>query len=199
VQIEFRDMILGLISKAKGTDEKVYFLDPVHQIHNNENGYAWQIIGAKGTKKIQSNTGRRRLNIIGALNPITLETIPILTEANCNTELMISYLSHIKELNKESGIIHIVLDNAGYNRSYEVKEIAIKLGINLIFLPPYCPNLNLIERLWKYFKRKVMKNQYYRTFIEFYDMVSLFFKNLKYDIENLKSLLTLNFGIIKAC
>jgi transposase len=189
---------LELIAQVKGTKNKIYFLDPVHQIHNNANDYAWQMKGVKGTKQVKSNTGRRRLNIIGALDPITLEPIIILTEANCNTELMVSYLTHIREQNKEAGVIYAILDNAGYNRSYEVRDIAQSLGIELIFLPPYCPNLNLIERLWKYFKKKVMKNKYYQTFEEFYNMVSLFFFNLSSNIEELKSLLTLNFGIIKA-
>jgi transposase len=198
VQIEFRDRMLDLISKVKGTKNKIYFLDPVHQIHNNANDYAWQLKGAKGTKQVKSNTGRRRLNIIGALDPLTLEPIIVLTEANCNTELMVSYLTHIRDLNKKSGTIYIVLDNAGYNRSYEVKEIAKKLDIELLYLPPYCPNLNLIERLWKFFKRKIMKNKYYQEFEEFYNAVSLFFKNFMVNINELVSLLTLNFGIIKS-
>jgi transposase len=170
----------------------------VHQVHNNANDYAWQIKGVMGTKQVKSNTGRRRLNIIGALDPLTLEQIIILTEANCNKELMVSYLTHIREENKETGVIYTVLDNAGYNRSYEVKETAKDLGIELIYLPPYCPNLNLIERLWRYFKKKVMKNKYYKTFDEFYYIVSLFFGNLMSYMNELKSLLTLNFGIIKA-
>ena len=169
----------------------------MHQIHNNTNDYAWQKKGAKGTKKVKSNTGRRRLNIIGALDPITLEPIVILTEANCNKELMVSYFIHIREQNKEANVIYIVLDNAGYNRSYEVKEIAKLLGIELIYLPPYCPNLNLIERLWKYFKKKVTKNKYYQTFEEFYSAVTQCFKYIMNDIDELRSLLTLNFEIIK--
>jgi len=170
----------------------------MHQVHNNANDYGWQFIGAKGTKQVKSNTGRRRLNIIGALDPITLEPIIILTDANCNKELMISYLTHIKEQNKESDIIYVVLDNARYNRCYEVQEVARSLGIELIFMPPYCPNLNLIERLWRYFKKKVMKNQYYHTYDEFYYTVDRFFAHIMNNINELKSLLTLNFGIIKA-
>jgi transposase len=110
---------------------------------------------------------------------------------------MVSYLTHIREENKEAGIIYIFLDNAGYNRSYEVKEIAKSLGIELLYLPPYCPNLNLIERLWKYFKKQVMKNKYYQTYDEFYEMVTRFFRDLMCNLDDLKSLLTLNFGIIK--
>jgi len=189
---------LDLIAQIKGTKNKLYFLDPVHQIHNNANDYAWQKKGAVATKQVKSNTGRRRLNIIGALDPLTLEPVIILTESNCNTELMVSYLTHIREQNKDAETIYAVLDNAGYNKSYEVRNVAQSLRIELIYLPPYCPNLNLIERLWKYFKKKVTKNRYYQTFEEFYYMVTLFFRNIMTDIDNLKSLLTLNFGIIKA-
>jgi transposase len=170
----------------------------VHQVHNNTNGYAWQEKGAKGTKQVKSNTGRRRLNIIGALEPFTLEHVIILTEANCNKELMIAYLTHLRERNLDSGKIYAVLDNARYNRSYEVRQAASSLKIELIYLPPYCPNLNLIERLWKYFKSKVTKNKFYRTFEEFCYIVTLFFGNLMNDVEELKTLLSLNFGIIKA-
>jgi transposase len=196
--MEFRDKILNLIAQVKGTNDKIYFLDPVHQVHNNANDYCWQIKGAEGTKQVKSNTGRRRLNIIGALDPLTLEQVIILTEANCDKELMVSYLTHLRDQNKDAGIIYAVLDNAGYNRAYEVKEIVKSLGIELIYLPPYSPNLNLIERLWKYFKKKVMKNKYYQTYDEFYKMVTLFFRDIMNDIDELKSLLTINFGIIKA-
>ena len=189
---------MKLIALVKGTKDKIYFLDPMHQIHNNTNDYAWQLTGINGTKQVKSNTGRRRLNIIGALDPLTLEPIIILTESNCNKELLVSYLTHVKEQNRDSAIIYVVLDNAGYNKSHEVKEVAKSLGIELIFLPPYCPNLNLIERLWRYFKKKVMKNKYYQTFEEFEYNITLFFKNLMTNIDELKSLLTLNFGIIKA-
>ncbi len=170
----------------------------MHQVHNNINDYAWQRKGAKGTKLVKSNTGRRRLNIIGALDPIAIEPIIILTEANCNKELMVSYLTHIREQNKESGTIYLILDNATYNRSYEVKEIAKSLSIELVYLPPYCPNLNLIERLWRFFKKKVMKNKYYQNYKEFYEKVSLFFCNIMDHLKELKSLFNLKFGIIKA-
>jgi len=168
----------------------------MHQVHNNENGYAWQLRGRKRTKKVKSNTGRRRLNIIGALDPISLEPIVILTEANCNRDLVITFLKHIREQNKEGGKIYIILDNARYNKSNEVKEESKLLNIELIFLPAYSPNLNLIERLWRFFKKEIMKNHYYQTFDEFYQKVSNFFKDINIYREELESLLTLKFGIL---
>jgi transposase len=90
------------------------------------------------------------------------------------------------------------LDNARYQRSYVVQQKAKALDINLLYLPPYSPNLNLIERLWRYFKKKVMKNKYYETYASFEKAVELFFKTFSERNEDMKSLLNFNFGIIKA-
>ena len=170
----------------------------MHQVHNTENDYCWQFKGKSNTKTINSNSGRKRLNIIGSIDALSLEPTIILTEANCNTELMISYLKHIKEKYSDKDQITIILDNASYNRAYDTQYYAEKLGIELYYLPPYSPNLNLIERLWKFFKKKVMKNKYYENYKEFKNSVSDFFKNFnKYKTE-IKQLLMLNFGIIKA-
>jgi transposase len=170
----------------------------MHQIHNNENAYCWQFKGKKNTKKVPSNSGRRRLNIIGAINPVDLEPTIVLTEANCNTELIIEYLKMLKTQYKNKDKICLILDNASYNRSYQTQEVAADLGIELMYLPPYSPNLNLIERLWKFFKKKIMKNKYYPNFKEFEKQVTTFFKDFDDYKDELKSLLTLNFGIIKA-
>jgi transposase len=174
------------------------FIDPVHQIHNNENGYAWQRTGKTGTKKISSNTGRRRLNIIGALNPIKISMTTLITECNCDKEVIKAFFKEIRKEYPKSVKINLILDNASYNRAYEVQNFAKELNINLIYLPPYSPNLNLIERIWKFFKKKITKNNYHATFKDFYEAVNNFFKNFNNFQEELKSLLTFNFEIIKA-
>ena len=73
------------------------------------------------------------------------------------------------------------------------------LNIELLYLPPYSPNLNLIERLWRYFKKKVMKNKYYEDYASFEKDVDLFFQTFNDRITDMKSLLNFKFGIIKAC
>jgi len=73
------------------------------------------------------------------------------------------------------------------------------LGIALDFLPPYSPNLNLIERLWKFFKKTIIRDSYYPKFEEFYQAIYDFFRNIEEYYEQLKTLITLNFQIIKAC
>lgn len=174
------------------------FADPVHQVHNNENDYCWQLKGRHNTKTAFANTGRRRLNIIGAINPVNLQPTIMLTEENCCVEVMEAFLEEIKNQYSTASSICIVLDNAKYQRAYSVQHKAAVLNITLLYLPPYCPNLNLIERLWKYFKKKVMKNKYYETFAEFETAVEQFFINFDQHLHELKSLLSFKFGIIKA-
>ena len=102
-----------------------------------------------------------------------------------------------KEYNDLSKTIYIFLDNAKYNHNNEVKKAAKKLNIKLEFLPPYSPNLNLIERLWKLLKKKVRKDKYYNTFEKFKNAICEFFKNIDQYKAELDSLLTLNFEIIQ--
>jgi transposase len=179
-------------------EEVLLYLDPMHQIHNNENDYAWQPIGLKGTKKVLANTGRKRLNIIGAINPVSFKPTIMLTEENCCAEVIDAFLEEIKKQYDTATTICIILDNARYQRSYLVQQKAKALGIDLIYLPPYSPNLNLIERIWRYFKKKVIKNKYYADYPSFETAVETFFQTFDDRITDMKSLLNFKFGIIKA-
>jgi len=189
--------IMEIIETSKKENHTVVFFDPMHQIHNNENDYCRQFKGKANTKTIGSNSGRRRLNIIGAIDPISFSPTIILSEANYDSDLMTAYLKHLKEIYSTKEKITVILDNASYNRAYKTQNCAKDLGIELFYLPPYSPNLNLIERLWKFFKKKIMKNKYYETFKEFEQKAECFFKNFDQYNKEIKTLLTLNFGIIK--
>lgn len=187
------------MSHCKNSNDIFLFFDPMHQMHNNENEYCWQEKGANGTKTVLSNSGRKRLNIIGALNPLTLETTTIISEDNCDRFMIMKFLDQVrlKYPKEKHKTITIVLDNAPYNRSYETREYAEKLDIKLLYLPPYSPNLNLIERLWKFFKKKLIKNHYYKEFKDLWNTTIDFFQNFEIYLDELKSLLTLNFEIIR--
>lgn len=161
-----------------------------------ENGYCWQEIGKEGTKIISSNTGRKRVTILGALNPISLNPTTIITESNCDQEAIKILLEEIRKDYPETDTIHAILDNARYHYAKSVIEKAEELKIKLIFLPSYCPNLNLIERFWKFLKKKLKKNKFYDTFEKFIDAIYKFFKNIGQYKEELKQLLTMNFEII---
>jgi transposase len=178
--------------------EVLLFSDPMHQIHNVENDYAWQEIGKAGTKEISSNTGRRRLNIIGAINPVTMQPTILLEEENCNADSIVRLLETIKKQYYQAETICLILDNARYQKRIIAQSKAKELGIDLVYLPPYSPNLNLIERLWKFFKKKVMKNKYYEDFKTFKIAIEKFFENFHQYHNQLLTLLNFKFGIIKA-
>lgn len=189
--------VIGEITGLLEKDETVLFLDPVHQIHNNENDYEWQIKGKDQTRNVRANTGRRRINVIGGLNPVTRRPITLVTEANCDQETLMVFLDEIrKEYTDDEKAVHIFLDNARYNRAYRVQAKAEELNIKLHYLPPYSPNLNLIERLWKFFKKEVVKNKYYATFQEFHDAIVRFFHDIPIHDRELETLLSLKFEII---
>ena len=187
---------MDTIAKARNENSEVIFLDPTHQVHNTVNGYCWQKIGKNNTKIVYSNSGRKRVNIIGAINAITHKPTTIITEDNCDKEMIKMFLTQIKKDYPDAKTIYIFLDNARYSRNYDVYEHAEKLNIELMFLPPYSPNLNLIERLWKFFKKQVRKNRYYDTFEKFKKAVFEFFENFEQYKPELEKLLTLNFEII---
>jgi transposase len=174
------------------------FSDPMHQIHNVENDYAWQEIGKAGTKEIPSNTGRRRLNIIGAINAVTMQPTILLEEENCNADSIVRLLEAIKKQYYDAQTICLILDNARYQKGIIAQSKAKELGIDLVYLPPYSPNLNLIERLWKFFKKNVMKNKYYEDFKTFKTAIEKFFENFDQYNNQLLTLLNFKFGIIKA-
>jgi transposase len=192
-------MMEDLYTCAKNDQEQVLlFLDPMHQIHNNENDYAWQPKGLEGTKQVLSNTGRKRLNIIGAINPVSFEPTVILIEENCTAEVIEAILEEIKIQYCKAKTICIILDNAKYQRSSNVQITAKFFNIDLVYLPPYSPNLNLIERLWRYFKKELMKNKYYGEYSTFESAVENFFAKFEDRFDDLKTLLNFKFGIIKA-
>lgn len=195
-QKKFAKRIIRTIKKSERKNGVTVFLDPAHQVYNTVNGYCWQEEGAAGTKTISSNSGRKRISIIGAINAVTHQPTTLITEDNCDKEMIKRLLGEIRKDYPEAGRIYAFLDNARYSWNKEVRVEAKKLNIKLIFLPPHSPNLNLIERLWKFLKKKIRKNIYCHTFNKFKKAISGFFKNIKQYETELEKLLTLKFEII---
>jgi len=149
--------------KKKPENEAVFFIDGFHPTHNSLAAYGWIKKGSE--RAVLSNTGRGRLNIHGAMNAETLETTVIVSEDSVNTDSTIALFEALEKLHPLATVIHVILDNARYHFSAPVMEYVKNSKIKLIFLPPYSPELNLIERLWKFFKKKVLYNQYYESYI----------------------------------
>ena len=197
VQKQFVNKLKRLHKKCKTGKCEMIFFDPAHQIHNSANGEAWQFKGKKGTKKIKTNTGRRRINIIGGVNPVTMKTTTIITEDNCDKTVVVAYLEKLRKEYPRRKKVYMILDNAKYNHARLVREKAKQSNIQLIYLPAYAPNLNLIERLWKFLKKKITRNKYYALFDDFEKTIINFFENIHEMMGELKNLLTFKFGIIK--
>jgi len=175
-------------------NDQIYFVDGVHPQHNSIAAYGW--IKKGKTKQLKTNNGRKRTNINGALNLRTKEVFYVEDE-RINAQTMISLLQQILEKQKE-GKIYIVLDNASYYHAKIVKEFLEKNHrIILKFLPPYSPNLNIIERLWRILKKKVVYNKFYLKFEDFRKKVIEFFENKTWLNPEFDNILTDNFKIIE--
>lgn len=162
----------------------------MHLLHNAVPGEGWIKRGKR--IEIKTNSGRNRLNILGAYSPDDGSLISIEGPESCDAEMVCKLL---KELRKQNhGIkLMVVLDNASYNHAHIVKDLAKKLHIRLFYLPTYSPNLNIIERFWKFLKKKVVRNTYYSTFGEFRLAVKEFLRNIDAYSEELSTLMTEKF------
>ena len=142
---------------------------------------------------MRAASGRQRFNVLGAWNAVTRELIAVTNTTVVNTETMCELLRKIADLGL-SGPITLVLDNARYQRNAVVQALAAQLGITLLFLPSYSPNLNLIERLWKFTKRRALYGRYHPTFRDFQAAIQEVLDGLSTTYsQQLASLMTLNF------
>jgi transposase len=178
---------------------KIFFEDAVHQLHTTNNWYAIQFKWKKWTKVLQSNTGRNRFTILWAINPHNWEFISVETKETCNIELMKLLLEKIANENQERlkkwKKIYMILDNARYQKAYVVQDYAKELWISLQYLPPYCPHLNIIERLRKWLKKK-LRNIYFPTFDIFCNHILTILSSIQHSYKELQWILNMSFWII---
>jgi transposase len=142
---------------------------------------------------VRAASGRQRFNVLGAWNAVTRELITVTNTTVVNTATMGELLRKIAALGLSEPIT-LVLDNARYQRNALVQDLAKELGITLLFLPSYSPNLNLIERLWKFIKRRSLYGRYHPTFAEFRAAIEETVNGLSTaHADQLETLMTLNF------
>jgi len=153
-------------------DETICFIDGVHPTHNVQLSYGWIKKGVR--KEVPANSGRSRINLSGVLDVIDHKVL-IQEDKMLNAEATISFFQKIETAYSEKKRIHIFCDNARYYKNKAVTEYLQTSKIKLHFLPPYSPNLNPIERLWKWMKERVIYNTYYQEFRDFKLAVFRFF------------------------
>lgn len=145
-------------------NETICFMDGVHPTHNTQVTYGWIKKGLR--KELAANSGRSRLNLTGALDLLSKKMI-IQEDKTLNAESTLNFLKKIEEAYPTKTTVHLFCDNAGYYRNKSVKAYLETSKIKLYFLPAYSPNLNPIERVWKWMKERVMYNTYYEEFEDF--------------------------------
>jgi transposase len=142
---------------------------------------------------VRAASGRQRFNVLGAWDAVTRRLIAVTNTTVVNTGTMCELLRKIAASGL-SGPITLVLDNARYQRNAVVQSLAEELGIGLLFLPSYSPNLNLIERLWKFIKRRSLYGRYHPTFADFRAAIQETLDGLPSTYAKpLKTLMSLNF------
>ena len=180
------------LNQNLGEDEEIVFIDGVHPQHNTKSSKAWI---QKGTEQyIPTNTGRQRLNLNGAYNPNNQDVI-IREDPSINAQSTIKLFEQIQNKYSIKKWIYAIADNAKYYRSKLVKKFLENSKIRLIFLPSYSPNLNLIERLWKYLRKEVINTTYYPKFEQFKVAIQDFFENIDSKKAELKQFIGINFHI----
>jgi transposase len=177
------------LAEAQAGQRAVFFMDAAHFVLAPFLGFLWSVARIF----IPAPSGRQRFNVLGALNAITHELVTVSNETYITAATVCTLLHQLAALNL--GVpITVFLDNARYQKCQLVRATAEQLHIELCFLPAYSPNLNLIERLWKFVKKQCLYSKYYQDFATFRAAITTCLSETHTKHQSaLDSLLTLRF------
>jgi transposase len=190
VQREFLDERLWpRLRQARRLRRAVCFVDAAHFVHGAFLGYLWCFTRLL----IRGPSGRKRFNVLGAIDAVTHELTTVVNDTVIDALAVGELLRKLAA--RYAGLpLTLVLDNARYQKCAVVRSLAAEVGIELLYLPSYSPNLNLIERLWKFVKKEVLLCRYYEDFARFKAAIMECLDGIEgKHKEAIASLLTLNF------
>lgn len=181
------------LDEAKQGRRSVLFVDAAHFVMGAFLGMVWCFTRVL----LPSASGRQRHNVLGAYDPIRHEAITVTNDTYINQGVFCGFLDKIAAAYANTGRpITLVLDNARYQKCQSVADKAAQLGIELLYLPPYSPNLNLIERLWRFVKKQVLYSTHYDKFQVFKDRIDACIAGLSTLFKDkMQTLMTLNFQL----
>lgn len=165
------------------------FVDAAHFVYGPVLGFVWCLV----RQFVRAPAGRQRYSVLGALDAMTKHVIRVTTTGGVGADAVCDLLRAVAAAGLRRPIT-LVLDNARYQHAAAVKALARSLRIELLYLPSYSPNLNLIERLWKFVKKEALASRYRATFAEFTNAIDDCLQHLptRYR-DQMETLLTTNF------
>jgi transposase len=195
--LEKQGAFIAKYNELKATakaDEVILFGDSVHPQHQTRLAYGWIKKGVRKTEKMTAC--QKRVNLIGAID-LNTHHIEYKKVDWVNTESLKAFAKQLCGAYPNASAIHLILDNAGYHKSKEFLEFIETTKIKIHYLPPYSPNLNPIERLWKIMHETVTYNRYYEKFSEFTENIMEFFENIRKHSTLIQSRINDNFQQLK--
>lgn len=147
------------LAQARAGQRAVFFVEAAHFVLAPFRGFLWSV----PRLFLRAPAGRHRFHVLGALNALTPELVTVTNATDITAPAVCVLLRQLVALNLDVPL-SVVLDNARSQRYTQVVTLAASLQIELCFLPPYSPNLNLIERLWKFVKKQGLYSMSYADF-----------------------------------
>lgn len=192
-QQEFHDQKLQpLLEEAKQGKRTVLFVDAAHFVMGAFLGMLWCFV----RQLLPSSSGRKRYNVLGAYDPIRHEVVTMTNDTVVNQETFCALLDKIATDVRTGLSITLVMDNARYQKCQSVFDKATALRIELLYLPAYSPNLNLIERLWRFTKKQVLYSTYYDNFSTFKESIDSCLRDLGTRFKSkMQTLMTMKFQL----
>lgn len=185
------EQLLPRLDEAKQGVRAVLFVDAAHFVMGAFLGMVWCFARVM----LPSASGRKRYNVLGAYDPIRHQAITVTNDTYINQTVFCEFLEKIAPMYTRMPIT-IILDNARYQKCRSVADKAKELGIELLYLPPYSPNLNLIERLWRFVKKQVLYSIHYDKFNAFKNSIDNCIAELGSRFkDNMQSLMTMRFQL----
>jgi transposase len=185
-----------LLAQAEAGQAVVYFADAAHPTHNTRSTRVWTRTGQP--RPLPTVSGRERVNRNAAVNAHRPTQVHV-QETDCvNARSTKALYEQVLAAHPDGPPIYVICDNARYYRNRELAAWRADKPLVQVFLPPYSPNLNLMERLWKFLRQKIINPCFYRTKGAFGQAVLGFFDRLDEFGHELASLLTLNFHFFES-